>query len=220
MPLFTSTERVALAVGKLSYEDYYYLLDGQMYIISADSGKLLWNTDLVDLTGHNDIPLPAVNESEDHIYLAVDGMVGAFEGNTGKIIWQHAHLLATNNLILQENDLIISGPIFIGMMDRISGKLHCKQIGTELGKFIGMDNRGLYYVKYHMEPQKFLWWELHKWTYKSDLYIVEQSTCRLHLQATLNDNLVAYDPATGEGLVVVGDLDNPIILRQTMVPLP
>lgn len=191
-----SMDRVTLLTGIMSFFDgSYELREGKLYVLSADSGELLWNLDQTDWAEATTTSLPLVVDMQDNVYLVSYCLVSAFVGNTGEMLWQTRALGAFTSSIVLGNDLVAIGHPAISIVDLNSGTLHCKQLVPVLeirmsgGRIVAQNEQTLYYVKHRFE------------TSKTDFVVIDQGSCIPHLYATISGRLLAYDPVTGEGLV-------------------
>jgi hypothetical protein len=217
-----SVDQITLVTGVMSfYDGSYEIREGQLYVLSADSGELLWNLDQADWAEATITSLPLVVDIQDKIYLVSYNLVSAFVGNTGEILWQTHALGAFNSSTVLGNDLVAIGHPAISFVDLNSGTLHCKELVSEIkmggGKIIAQNEQTLYYVKHRLEISEIPSRELQKWPDRTDFVVVDRGSCTPHLYTTINGHLLTYDPTTGEGLAVTDRSEESVTLTKISI---
>ena len=202
MPLSLSPKRVIVLIGDIREEEGVHgLSKGRLYVISTLSGNPLWTQDLRDWITLSFIPMPAIQDEDENIYLVVGNNILALDGASGatkwSTRWRHS---VYKDLVLMEDKVAAIGHSAMFAVTRDAGAILCREAFHPMRRsrdFLSQGNQKLYFVYHTHERQKILWWHTWKTFNRSYIYVAEAGTCKFDLYADIPGFLLTYDPATG-----------------------
>lgn len=207
IPLSLSSHRFSVLVGDIHEEEGVRgLSKGQLYVVSVLSGKLLWTYDLKDWITFSFIPIPAIQDTDESVYLVIGSNILALDGTFGTIKWYtHWRHSVYNDLVLVEDKAVAIGQSSMFVVSRNTGEILCREAFAPIMRprdFLSQGNQQLYFVYHTFEQQRILRWYTSESFDKSYLYVMETDKCSFDLYADIPGFLLTYDPIKGTGTII------------------